>query len=156
LKLLLWVVKNRLKAFKKEGIRIRIVGSKEGVPSDALAALEAAEAETVNGTTMTLGVCFNYGGQQEIIDAYKNLLAANISPEALTTELFSQHIYEPEVPPIDLVIRTSGEQRLSGFMLWRAAYSELYFTDTFWPDFDKAELTKALDAYAERQRRYGA
>lgn len=156
LKLLLWVVKNRLKAFKKEGIRIRIVGSKDGIPSDALSALETAEAETADGTTMTLGVCFNYGGQQEIVDAYKKILEANVAPEELTAEAFANYIYEPEIPAIDLLIRTSGEQRLSGFMLWRAAYAELYFTEKMWPDFSPTELTKALDAYAERQRRYGA
>jgi len=155
MKLLLWVVKNKLKAFKKEGIRIRIIGSRAGIPADIMAALEQAETETAECSEGTLGVCFNYGGQQEVVDAAKGALAAGVSPDDLTIETFSQYMYEPDMPELDLVVRTSGEQRLSGFMLWRAAYAELYFTPLMWPSFSEAELRRAVQAYADRKRRFG-
>jgi undecaprenyl diphosphate synthase len=103
-----------------------------------------------------LGICFNYGGQQEIADACKGVMASGVEAGGVTPELIASHLYAADMPPLDLVVRTSGEQRLSGFMLWQASYAELYFTDVLWPDFDEAELTKALRDYAARGRRFGS
>jgi len=141
--------------FVENGIKIVFLGTREGLPKKVLAAIEEAEAKTSNGTKGTLGICFNYGGQLEIVDALKKIIAEGITGEDITPELLSAHLYGPELPPIDLVIRTSGEQRLSNFMLWRAAYSELYFTEKCWPDFTGADLDIAIEEYARRGRRFG-
>ncbi len=155
MKLVLWVVKNRLKTLKEQGIRVCIIGSKQGIPADILAALQRAETETASGNALTLGVCFNYGGQQEIVDATKAMIRTGVPVDDVTPETFAQYLYAPAIPPVDLVIRTSGEYRLSGFMLWRTQYAELYFSDVLWPDFNEAELNTALEWYAERKRRFG-
>lgn len=144
-----------LEDFQKAGICIRMAGSRQGVSEEVLAAIDKAEASTAANTAGTLVLCFNYGGQDEIINATRTLLKAGVQPDELTQERFAQALYQPDVPPLDLVIRTSGEQRISGFMLYRAAYAELYFTDTFWPDMIIEDMDKALAAYAKRQRRYG-
>jgi undecaprenyl diphosphate synthase len=155
MKLLLWVVKHKLKTFKKEGISIRIIGSRQNVPADVLAALEYAEAETAGNTEGTLGVCFNYGGRQEIVDAAQAAMADGVTADQLTPETFSHYLYHPDIPDLDLVVRTSGERRLSGFMLWRAQYAEFCFTPVLWPDFSEAVLRDVLDEYAQRARRFG-
>ncbi len=155
MKLMLWVVNTKLDDFVKENIRILLVGSEDNVPPDVLKALRRAEAATAHCTGIVLGICFNYGGQQEIADAMKQLTAKGVAAEDITIDVLSQCMYAPEMPPLDLIIRTSGERRLSGFMLWRAAYAELYFTDVFWPDFDEKELNLALADYAQRGRRFG-
>jgi undecaprenyl diphosphate synthase len=100
-------------------------------------------------------LCLDYGGQQEIVEAVKRIAASGIDAEDITPELISHHLYAPDVPPVDLIIRTSGQQRLSNFMLWESAYSELAFTKTYWPDFAEADLDKVLDEYADTDRRYG-
>lgn len=156
MKLLLWIVRHKLKPFKKEGIAIRIIGSRQNVPADVLAALEHAEAETANNTEGTLGVCFNYGGRQEIVDAARAAMADGVTADQLTPETFGQYLYQPDIPDLDLVVRTSGERRLSGFMLWRAQYAEFCFTPVLWPDFSEAVLHDVLDEYAQRARRFGA
>jgi len=155
MKLLRWVVAHKLPDLKAQGVRVRIIGSKEDLPRMERAALERAERETAACSNLTLGVCFNYGGQQEIVDAVKRIVTADMDPRDITPEHFAQYLYEPDIPPIDLLVRTSGERRLSNFMLWRAAYAELYFTDVLWPDFTETDLQQALAAYAHRQRRFG-
>jgi undecaprenyl diphosphate synthase len=120
-----------------------------------LKAIEIAEERTRNNTAGTIALCFNYGGQEELVDAFKKLLQDGVKPEAVTAQTIAQALYGPDVPPVDFMIRTSGEERTSGFMLYRAAYAELYFTDTFWPDFTTEDLDKALAEYARRQRRFG-
>lgn len=144
-----------MQEFNDAGVRIVFVGQREGLDSKVSKAIEKAEDNTKNNSKGTLVICFNYGGQQEIVDATKKMIAEGIAPEAITEEVVGAHLYAPEIPPIDLVIRTSGEQRLSNFMLWRAAYSELYFVDKHWPDFTAQDLNAALRAYAERGRRFG-
>lgn len=139
----------------KENIRVRWLGSADNVSQKLQQAIKAAEDSTKNNTRGTLGLCFNYGGHQEIIDAAKQFIKKGIKETELTTKKFAEALYAPEIPPIDLLIRTSGEQRLSGFMLWRAAYSELYFVDKHWPDFSVEDLDAALDEYATRERRFG-
>jgi undecaprenyl diphosphate synthase len=117
--------------------------------------LDEAEAQTAHLTGGTFVVCLNYGGQAEIADACKKIVQAGIDPSLITPELVAQYLYAPEIPPIDLVVRTSGEQRLSNFMLWRSAYSELLFLDKPWPDMTKADVTGILKEYSRRSRRFG-
>ena len=124
------------------GVRMRRVGRRDPVPDDVLAEFDAAEAMTRRGTNMDLLICFNYGGRAELEDA----AAAGSIPD---------NLYAPDVPDVDLLIRTSGEMRVSNFLLWQSAYAELYFTDTLWPDFDRSELEAALESYARRDRRFG-
>ncbi len=140
----------------KDNIRVRFLGRRDKISAKLLKAIEAAETKTKDNTGGTLALCFNYGGQQEIIDVAKHLVEAGIKSAAITLESFAQQLYAPDLPPLDLVVRTSGEQRLSNFMLWQAAYAELYFTTTHWPAFTTSDLDLALDDYAGRQRRFGA
>ncbi len=141
--------------FVADGVRIIFLGVRDNLDAKVRHAIEAAEAKTAGNDKATLAVCFNYGGQQEIVDATKSLLASNIQAADITPEVFSEHLYSSDLPQIDLLIRTGGEQRLSNFMLWRAAYAELAFTDTLWPDFSEAEFAQILDDYAQRARRFG-
>lgn len=144
-----------LDEFNERGIKVVILGRREGLRSNVLKAIQKAEEMTKHNTGGTLAFCFNYGGQEEIVDATKQLISQGTSAEAITKESLSGAMYGPDVPPIDLLVRTSGEQRLSGFMLWRAAYAELYFTDTMWPDFTPSDLDGALAEYQSRHRRFG-
>ena len=156
MKLLVWISKNEVKAYEKENIRIVIAGMKEGLSSEVSEALSSIEKRTAANTKGTLILCFNYGGQQEIVDAAKKLLRERSDPASLTTKSFEKYLYAPDIPPIDLLVRTSGEYRLSGFMLWRAAYAELAFVDALWPDFSQQDLQTVLRYYAARQRRFGS
>lgn len=144
-----------LDEFHTAGIRLQVLGQREGLDAKTLATIEAAEQKTRHNTRGTLALCFNYGGQQEIVDAVRSIVEKSVSPAEITPEGFVQYLYAPEVPPVDLLVRTGGEQRISGYMLFRAAYAELYFTDVFWPDFNGVELQKALTEYNRRQRRFG-
>lgn len=144
-----------LDEFNERGIKVVVLGRRDGLRSSVLKAIQKAEEATKHNTGGTLAFCFNYGGQEEIVDATKQLIRSGVSVESVTKESMTNMLYGPDVPAIDLLIRTSGEQRLSGFMLWRAAYAELYFTDTMWPDFTSHELDVALDDYCARHRRFG-
>jgi undecaprenyl diphosphate synthase len=125
------------------GVRIRRIGRRERIPEGVLEEFDEAEAMTARNTRMDLLVCFNYGGRAELEDAAtKGSIGANL--------------YAPDVPDVDLLIRTSGEMRLSNFLLWQSAYAELYFTDALWPDFDRYSLFEALEDYARRERRFGS
>jgi undecaprenyl diphosphate synthase len=125
------------------GVRIRRIGRRERIPEGVLEEFDEAEAMTARNTRMDLLVCFNYGGRAELEDAAtKGSIGANL--------------YAPDVPDVDLLIRTSGEMRLSNFLLWQSAYAELYFTDALWPDFDRHSLFEALEDYARRERRFGS
>lgn len=147
--------KTDLHIFTDNNIKIRVVGSRAGVSEKLLRAIDEAEAATAQNTRGTLAVCFNYGGQVEIADAVRQLMTSGVSPDEVTPELLAEHLYAPEIPPVDLVVRTSGEQRLSNFMLWRAAYSELLFLDKYWPDMTKEDVAVILKEYSERNRRFG-
>ena len=155
MKLFLWVAKHELDNLKQHGVRIRILGSKLRMGKALLKAIHQAEDETRDNTRGTLLFCLDYGGQQEIVEAMKQLVAAGTSVQDITAERVSEQLQANGVPPVDLIIRTSGEQRLSNFMLWEAAYSEFMFTPTKWPDFSVDELNEMLDAYAQRHRRFG-
>jgi undecaprenyl diphosphate synthase len=155
MKLLLWVAKNEINEFDKENIRVRFLGSDSQLTPKIKNAIRDAEEKTKDNNGGTLLLCFNYGGQQEIAHAVTKLIAENPDTKSVSPDQIAAYLHEPSVPPVDLIIRTSGEQRISNFMLWRAAYSELYFTDVHWPAFSKENLKKALDHYAGRQRRFG-
>lgn len=155
MKILRWALKHEVKEFNKEGIRLRFVGSKAKLGAAMLTAIHDAEKLTENNTRGTLLLCLDYGGQQEIVDATKRIAASGVSPEAITADMIADNLYAPDVPPLDLIIRTSGEQRLSNFMLWEAAYSELAFSDVNWPDFNEKALVSALRHYSIRKRRFG-
>jgi undecaprenyl diphosphate synthase len=155
IKLFVWVAKHEVDNLSKHGIRLRTIGSKVRVGKALVKAIHDAEEKTKDNQRGTLLVCLDYGGQQEIVDAMKRIMETGVPAEQITPELISRHLYAPDVPPVDLIIRTSGEQRLSNFMLWEGAYSELMFTHTTWPDFTKQELRSMLATYSERQRRYG-
>lgn len=155
MKLVVKALNEFLDELHKDNIRIVVLGRRERLSNTVLKAVEKTEATTAKNTGGTLAICFNYGGQAEIADAARAIVEAKLPAKAITEELFANYLYHPEVPPVDLLIRTSGEIRLSGFMLWRAAYSELYFVDKHWPDFNKADIDKALVEYARRERRYG-
>lgn len=148
-------VEKDLDGLHKEGIRVVVLGTRDKLDKKIDALLDKVEAKTANNTRATLAICFNYGGQLEVVDAVKSLINEGATANDITVEAISGHLYHPEVPPVDLIIRTSGEQRLSNFMLWRSTYAELLFIEKFWPDFDKADLDDALAIYAQRQRRYG-
>ena len=133
----------------EEGVRMRFVGRRRGVSPGLLEQMDWAEAETAENTRMSLFVAFNYGGRAEILDAAERYGGGG-------EEAFAKLLYAPDMSDPELVIRTSGEQRLSNFLLWQSAYSELLFSDCLWPDFDRAELEAALEEYASRRRRFGA
>jgi undecaprenyl diphosphate synthase len=148
-------VEKHLSTFHKADIRIVILGRMNELPDDVRKALEKTEAKTKDNTRGTLAICVNYGGQEELIDATKKLIASGILAADIDRDAIQAALYHPEVPGIDLLIRTSGEHRTSGFMLYRSEYAELYFTDLMWPDFNEEELDKALSEYAKRKRRFG-
>jgi undecaprenyl diphosphate synthase len=143
-----------LDEFHRNNIRIVVLGSRDRLSKKLIEAIETAETRTADNDGGTLALCFNYGGHYELTEAVNKLLQSKRS--SVTAEDIAQALYHPEVPPVDLIIRTSGEQRLSGFMLARAAYSELLFLPKFWPDFTKQDIDDAIDEFKSRQRRYGA
>ena len=131
-----------------EGVRMQFVGRREGVDERLLEQMRWAEEVTAANDRITLFVAFNYGGRAEIVDAARTFTGS-------TEEEFARHLYAPEMHDPDLIIRTSGEQRLSNYLLWQSAYSELHFSDVLWPDFGRADLEAALEQYAARRRRFG-
>lgn len=143
--------------------RVRVVGHLDLLPEQVAGRLRAAVAATVEHTGVAVNVAVGYGGRQEIVDAVKALLTENASAgvpaeklaETVTVDSISRHLYTSGQPDPDLVIRTSGEQRLSGFMLWQSAYSEIWFTDTYWPAFRRIDFLRALREYSKRSRRFG-
>jgi undecaprenyl diphosphate synthase len=139
----------------EQGVRLVFVGRLADLDAPLREKIQAAQERTKNNSTMTLYVAFNYGGRTEVIDAVRALLAEGVSPEQLDEAAVARHLYAPDMRDPDLIIRTSGELRLSNFLLWESAYSELYFSDVLWPDFDEAEFARALRDYASRERRFG-
>ena len=147
--------KSDIKRLVKAGYKVVVLGAREGVPDDIVKYIDSAEEQSKDGTKATLAICFNYGGQEEIVRATQRLIEQKVSPSEVTLELFTQAIDHPEVPPCDLIVRTSGEQRLSDFMLWRSAYSEFMFLDKFWPEMTKQDVADILKEYTGRKRRFG-
>jgi undecaprenyl diphosphate synthase len=153
--LVLKLLTSDLHILDENNIMLKVLGSREGVSDKILQAVDKAEAQTAGNTRGTLAICFNYGGQREIADACKKIVQLGVVGEDITPELIAQYLYAPEIPPLDLLVRTSGEQRLSNFMLWRASYSELLFLEKLWPDMTKDDVDAILKEYARRDRRIG-
>jgi undecaprenyl diphosphate synthase len=149
------VIDGEASELHKNNVRIRHVGRLEGMPESVQQAIRNAEKLTGDNTGLTLGVALNYGGRAEILDAARRLVEDGVPPQAITEERFGEYLQTAGFPDVDLIIRTSGEMRSSNFLIWQSAYSEYYFTPVLWPDFDEAEVEKALDAYRQRQRRFG-
>lgn len=136
--------------------RVAFVGNRDEVSDELRTKMGEAESLTAENQRMTLFIAFNYGGRREIVQAVRAALAAGVPPHALAEGDIASHLYAPFMKDPDLVIRTSGELRLSNFLTWQSAYSELYFSERLWPDFDEEELARALADYASRERRFGA
>jgi len=139
----------------RQGVRVRFVGRRDRCPPELLEQMREMEERTAENQRLDLWVAFDYGARDEIVNAIRGLIASGVRPEDVDELSVASHLYAPEMPDPDLVIRTSGELRISNFFLWQAAYSELHFTQTLWPDFGETDLKEALDAYATRRRRYG-
>lgn len=154
MELLKFYTKHKVREIHAENARIRFAGNLDAMPEDIGKILRDAENLTANNTGLTMVICLNYGGRQEILDAVNALLAEG-AKGPVTAEDLSGRLYLPDIPDPDLLIRTGGELRMSNFWLWQGAYSEYYFTDKYWPDFCRADLTSAVEAYYRRDRRYG-
>lgn len=155
MKLLRWVVTNEVDEMHRKNIRVCWLGSKEKLDSKLIALIQKAEALTTGNTRGTLALCLNHGGHREIADAVKRIIGQGVIPGEIDEKTITANLDHPEIPPCDLIIRTSGEQRLSNFMLWRAAYSEFIFRSETWPDFTVDALDECLLEYKSRQRRFG-
>ena len=149
------IIRSKVDQLLLEGARIRFAGKIDGLPSDVQDIIKEAEGKTAEQVGLQLVICLNYGGRQEILDAV-NRARASGETHPLDEKAFRKYLYLPDVPDPDLIIRTSGEMRLSNFWLWECAYSEFYFTERLWPDFGPEDLETALNIYQGRKRRYGS
>ena len=152
-------IRHDLAELHSHNVKVRVIGERDSLDPDIRRLLEEAEELTRANTGLLLVVAFNYGARQEIARAARSLAEqvarGELAPEHLTAELLGKHLDAPDLPDPDVIIRTSGEQRLSNFLLWQAAYSELIFLPIYWPDFDRAALENALAEYRRRERRFG-
>ena len=148
-------IKRLTKKFKKENIRCVVMGRRDPVPEDLLKSLYELEAETENNTRGTVCVCFNYGGHWELADTMTKILKNYPKDTEVTPEIIEQNLYHPEVPACDLIVRTSGEERISGFQLWRASYSEFLFIDKYFPEFIEEDFDFCVTEFEKRGRRFG-
>lgn len=139
----------------QKGIRVVVSGTKDKLDPKIIKAIDESTERTADNHKGTINLCFNYGGQQEIADAVVRIIDAGLPAESITPAVIRDHLYHPELPPVDYIVRTSGEQRLSNFLLWDSAYAELQFVSVHWPAFKKKDLVEALDEYRHRQRRFG-
>jgi len=153
------VLGQKARELGKNGVRINFIGRRQGMPAEVLNAMDEAARVTTNSNTMTLNIAFNYGARGEMVDAIK-LIATQVKdgllkPEEIDEHIISSNLYTKGQPDPDLLIRTSGEERISNFLLWQLSYAELYFTEKCWPEFNEEQLMKALNSYAQRERRWG-
>ncbi|PIR72718.1 MAG: di-trans,poly-cis-decaprenylcistransferase [Candidatus Nealsonbacteria bacterium CG10_big_fil_rev_8_21_14_0_10_36_24] len=146
------IMKNYIKEARKERIKIKIIGQKEKLPRALAKAIKNTEELTKNNKEMTVNFALSYGGRLEITEAVKNIIKKRIPPEKITEEVISENLWTSD---LDLLIRTGKEQRLSNFLIWQVAYSELYFTKKYWPDFTEKDLEEAFEDFSLRQRRFG-
>jgi len=150
------ILLRRRDELNERGVRIRFVGRRDWrVPKRLIRRMNESAELTRNNHKLTFTIAFNYGGRAEIIDAVRKIAADGVKPDKITEKMISRNMYDPEMPDPDLVVRTSGEFRISNFLLWELAYSELYFTDTLWPEFRREDLFDAIHEYQERERRFG-
>ena len=145
-----------LEELNKLGFKINIIGSRDRISKTIKKNIEKIENETKNNKKAILNICFNYGGRLEIVEAVKKIVEEGIEVEKINEELIGKYIWFKGQPEPDLIVRTSGEKRLSGFLTWTSVYSELYFPRCYWPDFDEKELDKAIKEFERRNRRFGA
>jgi undecaprenyl diphosphate synthase len=148
-------IERELEDLAAQGVRCRFVGRRDRAPGWLLAKMEQLEAATADKSTLQLWIAFDYGGRAELVDAARRLLENRALPDDVDEAAVAACLYEPEMPDPDLVIRTSGERRISNFLLWQSAYAEYVFTETLWPDFGPNELRIAIEEYASRRRRFG-
>ena len=156
--LFLKAFKDNFDAVKKKGVKVVFSGLKDKLSDKVVKAMEKMSEETKNNNNGVFNICLNYGGQDEIVNASKKIsedvLNGNLSIDDINKDSFGKYLFN-DLPPIDLLIRTSGEYRISNFMLWQMAYAELYFTDVLWPDFDEKQMDKAIEVFNNRDRRFG-
>ena len=154
-----YYTKRLLKIAAENNVRVRMIGERSRFPEDIVEGINALESTTRGNTRMTFVIAVNYGSRDEIRRGMTRMMAdcrdGRVSPEEVTEELISSYLDTAGIPDPDLLIRTSGEERLSNFLLWQLAYSEFYFSDVLWPDFSKEELVKAIEVYNKRERRFG-
>ena len=149
------VIDKELGELDKEGVQLRHIGRLEHVNPTLRDKVLSAVEQTKNNTRLKLNIAFNYGGRDEIVCAIRAMLDNGVKPDDVTEQMISQYMFTAGIPDPDLIVRTSGEMRISNFLIWQSAYSEWYVTDSYWPDFDKEELRKALVDYNQRERRFG-
>ncbi|NLN75714.1 MAG: di-trans,poly-cis-decaprenylcistransferase [Armatimonadetes bacterium] len=158
--LVVMALRAEIEVMMEEGVRIIRSGRREGLPQEVLGEFDYASEQTQGNDRITLNICLNYGGRNEIVDAARQAAQmafdGKIAPKEIDENLLSSLMYHPELPDPDLLIRTAGEMRVSNFLLWEIAYSEIYVTQTLWPDFSEDELVRAIAAYQSRTRKYGA
>ncbi|MBR4599910.1 MAG: di-trans,poly-cis-decaprenylcistransferase [Treponema sp.] len=157
---LMGVIKGHLRAefdfYKKNGIRLAHIGNMDGLPADVQQEIKCAIKDTENFTGMTCVLAINYGGRDEIVRSIKKIIKSGASEDSITEDLVSKSLDIPDLPPVDLMIRTGGEERLSNFLLWQCAYAEFLFTDTLWPDYNEEEFISDIGKFQQRNRRFGA
>jgi undecaprenyl diphosphate synthase len=153
--MMLRILTTDLPIIQEKNVRLRVIGSRDKIDEKIIKAIDSAESKTAGNTGGTLAICWNYGGQLEVVDAVKKIVKSGVDTNDLTVEMISENLYSPELPPLDLIVRTSGEQRLSNFMLWRSVYSEIIFIKKYWPDMKKKDLKTIFSEYSKRARRFG-
>lgn len=159
MKLFIATIKNELRLLMEHGVRVRLIGDRKSLPPDVVKAYEEAEKKTSENTKLNFNIALNYGSRQEILDAFKALRekinSGELDIEDIGIKDLSDNLYTKDIPDPDFLIRTSGEHRISNFLLWQISYSELYFTKVLWPDFKRKHFIKAIDEYRKRNRRFG-
>lgn len=155
MKLIRRLFSSDIKELIQKDYKVVVLGGREKLPEDICALIDEAEEVSKDGKRATLAMCFNYGGQQEIVRAVQRIVTDKRDSSAIDAEVFETYLDHPEVPPCDLVVRTSGEQRLSNFMLWRSAYAEFMFIDKLWPDMRAEDVNGIMKEYNRRERRHG-
>ncbi len=157
--LLRFYLRGEIAALDRNDVRLELIGDWRALDADIVADLDAARARLAGNNGLTVVMALNYGAQDELVRAMRSIAAevraGSVDPETVSVQTIEDRLDTCDLPPLDLVIRTSGEQRLSNFLLWQAAYAELLFVDTLWPDFDRAALEQAIAAFGQRERRYG-
>jgi undecaprenyl diphosphate synthase len=148
-------IERELPDLVEQGVRVRFIGRRDRAPEALRKRMEAMEDRTALNARLNLWVAFDYGGRAELVEAARRLVESGVDPAEIDENVFAANLYAPEMPDPDLLIRTSGELRISNFLLWQLAYTELVFVDKLWPDFDERDLHEALGAYASRRRRFG-
>jgi len=148
-------LKEDIDKFNKKGVKIKFLGSKDRLEKDIIESIKSIEDKTAGNRKITLNLCFNYGGRLELVEAVREIVKKGLRPEEITEKIITQHTWMGDTGDPELIIRTSGEKRLSGFLTWQSVYSEFYFTDMHWPDFSEQELDKAIEDFENRNRKFG-